>query len=351
MHVNLMSDTQTKPTAAMRAVMATADVGDEQMGTDPTVNRLLERVAALLGKEAALFLPNGTMCNQVAIKAHTRPGDVVVSDIMAHIIRAETGGPAFNSGVMVEAIMCANGIFTPADLDAAVARIQQVPHPYAPIPRMLCVEQTHNFGGGAVWQLDELRAVTDRAREHGLATHMDGARLLNAVVASGVDAATYSACVDTAWIDFTKGLGAPLGAVLAGSREFIAHARTYKHMFGGSLRQAGIVAAGCIHALDHHIERLADDHARARTLAEGLAALPGITVRTTAPATNMVFFRVDGSGLDKATFLGQMGAADVLMGGVGDEIRAVTHLDIDDAAIAYTLDVAAQVVAQAAPAA
>src|SRR5688572_1506430 len=278
--VPLSSDTETRPTAAMRQAIANAEVGDEQRGEDPTVNELQRRVAALLGKEAALWLPTGTMCNVVAIKVHTKPGDAIVAESMAHIIRAESAGAALISGVLVEPIATERGVFTAAQLRDAVRRVQTLPTPYAPPVRLVCVEQTHNFGGGAVWGVDELRAVSQAARESGLAVHMDGARLLNATIATGVSASTFAAMVDSVWIDFTKGLGAPIGAVLAGTAEFIAEARRYKHMFGGAMRQAGIAAAGCLHALDHHIDRLEEDHARARRLAEGLAAIPGIHVRT-----------------------------------------------------------------------
>lgn len=322
------SDTQTKPTAAMRQAMFVAEVGDEQHGTDPTVNRLLERVAALLGKEAALFLPSGTMCNLVAVKVHTQPGDVVFADQMAHIIRAECGGAGLASGVLIEPMRTDRGIFTPEQVERAIRRAQAIPFPYSPVPRLVCVEQTHNLAGGCVWRLDELQAVADQAKARGLATHMDGARLLNAAVASGTPARDFANCVDSAWIDFTKGLGAPLGAVLAGSSEFIAKARRYKHLFGGALRQAGIVAAGCLHALDHHVDRLQEDHQNAQYLAKGLGEIEGIQVRTPAPETNMVFFDVSGLALDADKFLTLLSERGVSMGVVGDGIRAVTHFDI-----------------------
>jgi threonine aldolase len=336
--IPLISDTETKPSAAMREAMAVADVGDEQKGTDPTVNRLLERVTDLLDKEAALFLPGGTMCNLVAIKTHTRSGDVVLADHMAHIIRAESGGAAFISRVLIEPIESERGIFTPEALDQALERVKTAPFPYAPPPRLLCVEQTHNFGGGTVWTLDELRVVCDHAREKGLAAHMDGARLMNAVVASKTPAKEFAGCVDSVWIDFTKSLGAPLGAVLTGTEEFIAAARRYKHLFGGALRQAGIVAAGCLYALDHNIERLQEDHENAQRLAEGLSEIARIHVRTANPESNMVFFDVSELGLDNRTFLTLLKARGVKMGAIGGGIRAVTHLDVSRDDIETTIN-------------
>jgi threonine aldolase len=241
--VPLSSDTETRPTAAMRQAIANAEVGDEQRGEDPAVNALQERVAALLGKEAALWLPTGTMCNVVAIKVHTKPGDAIVAEAMAHIIRAESGGASLISGVLIEPIATERGIFTADQLRDAVRSVQTLPIPYGPPVRLVCVEQTHNFGGGAVWTVDELRAVSESARELGLAVHMDGARLLNATAATGVSASAFAAMTDTVWIDFTKGLGAPIGAVLAGTAAFIAEARRYKQLFGGAMRQAGIAGS------------------------------------------------------------------------------------------------------------
>jgi len=312
----------------LRRAIANAEVGDERRDEDPTVNKLQERVADLLGKEAALWFPGGAMCNFVAIKVHTRPGDVIVADAMAHIIRAESAGVAFSSGVLIEPIATERGVFTASQLRDAVRRLQTAPTPYSPPVRLACVEQTHNFGGGAVWSAEELRAVADASRELGLAVHIDGARLLNASAATGVAASAFAAMADSVWIDFTKGPGAPIGAVLAGTAPFIAEARRYKHMFAGAMRQAGIAAAGCLHALDHHVDRLAEDHALARRLAEGLARIPGIVVRTPRPETNMVFFEVGDAGLSNAEFLDEMLRAGVRMGQVRGQIRAVTHLDV-----------------------
>jgi len=326
--IPLASDTASQPSDAMRAAIAAAAVGDEQMGEDPTVNRLLERVCTLLEREAALFLPSGTMCNLVALKTHTQPGDVVLVERDAHIVRAETGGAALAAGVQFEALAGRAGRFSAADLRTAHARLCMAPAIYAPPARLLCVEQTHNYAGGTVWSLAELEAVAAQARRLDLALHIDGARLFNAAVASATPVAAFARCADSVWIDFTKGLGAPLGAVLAGTTEFIARARRYKHVFGGAMRQAGIVAAGCLHALDHHVERLAEDHANARALASGLAALEGVEVHTPQPESNIVLFTVTGASAGPAPFLTRLRERGVKMSAVGERVRAVTHLDV-----------------------
>ncbi len=339
----LTSDTETKPTHAMRQAIASAEVGDEQKGEDPTVNQLLERVADLLGKEDAIFFACGTICNFVSIKTHTRPADVVLAEEMAHIIRAESGGAAMTSGVLMEPISSERGIFTVNDLERSLERVATAPYLYSATPRLLCVEQTHNFGGGSVWRLDELREVCEFSRQQGLVTHMDGARLLNAVVASQTTAKDFAACADSVWIDFTKGLGAPIGAVLAGTKEFISEARRYKHIFGGAMRQAGIVAAGCLYALDHHVERLQEDHDNATYLARRLSEIEGITVKDTKPETNIIFFDVSRLGLDKVMFLNLLQEHGVKMGAVGNSIRAVTHLDVSRTDIDFAVDAIAKV--------
>ena len=346
--IPLFSDTETRPTPGMRAAIAAAEVGDEQKGEDPTVIRLQERVAELLGKEAALWLPTGTMCNLVAVKTHTRPGDALVADWMAHVIRAESGGAALASGVIVEGIRTKRGIFTATELKAAMDRVVAVPEPYGQPVGVVCVEQTHNFGGGAVWPLEALDAVAAITRARGVPLHMDGARLLNACAAIGISAAAVAARVDSVWIDFTKGLGAPIGAVLAGTAQVIAHARRYKQLFGGAMRQAGIAAAGCLYALDHHVDRLVEDHENARRLARGLAEIDGIEIRTPSPDTNMVFFDASGLGLSNRKFLDRLAASGVRMSGAGGAIRAVTHLDVSRADIDRALAAVRDVVAERA---
>ena len=338
--INLYSDTQTRPTEAMRAAMAAAEVGDEQRREDPTVLALEERVAGLLGQEAAVFLPSGTMCNAIAVRLHIRPGgDELFLGEMAHPLRFEAGGPAAISGAVVTVLPGEAGIFTPAALRAALAAHSPGDR-YAPRPRLVSVEQPVNVGGGRIWPAEQILEVLDVAAEHGLRAHLDGARLLNAVVASGVSASAYAEGFDTAWIDFTKGLGAPVGACLAGSAELISEAWRYKQMWGGAMRQAGIIAAAGLHALDHHVDRLADDHANARRLAQGLAEIDGITIDPATVETNIVAFGVR----DAPAFCAALEAEGVRMGPLGsDRVRAVTHLDVDADDIERALAAAARV--------
>jgi len=325
--INLYSDTQTRPTAAMREAIASAEVADEQRRQDPTTLRLEERVAELLGHEAAVFMPSGTMCNQIAFRLHARPGgDEMILDGSAHPIIAEAGGPAMNASLMIHALDGERGVFTPEQLRAAIRPESR----YLPRSRLVSVEQTTNMGGGRVWPLETLREVVEVAREHDLRAHMDGARLMNAVVAAEVPAHAYAAMFDTAWIDFTKGLGAPVGAVLAGSPELMAEAWRWKQMMGGAFRQSGIVAAGCLHALEHHVERLADDHENARVLAEGLSALGFAVV---PPETNIVIFSAP-DGFRERMFEREVQLSDTPDG----RLRAVTHLDVDRAQVDEALE-------------
>jgi threonine aldolase len=328
--VNLYSDTQTRPTAGMRAAIAAAEVGDEQRGQDPTTLALQERVAELLGQEAGLFLPSGTMCNQIAIRLHIRPGgDEIIVDRTAHPVNHEAGGPAVHAGAMVRTLQGDGGIYAIEQLEAAI----RPPSRYSPRSRLVSVEQTSNLGGGRVWPLERVQAVLEVARSNGLRAHLDGARLMNAVVASGIPAHEYAGGFDTAWIDFTKGLGAPVGAVLTGSRELIDEAWRFKQMMGGAFRQSGIVAAGCLYALDHHVERLADDHENARVLAEGLSELPGVGLELDRVETNIVIFEVD-----DAPGLVQRIADRVELQVVDPRhVRAVTHLDVGRADIERAL--------------
>jgi threonine aldolase len=319
--VNLYSDTQTRPTPGMREAMAGAEVADEQRKLDPTVNRLQERVADLLGKEAALFLPSGTMCNLISFRLHLRPaGDEVILDRTSHPVGYEAGSPAAISHAMTRQLDGDGGVYSPEQAEAAV---RPRGNRYAPRSRLLSVEQTTNIGGGRVWPLETIRAVLDVARRHELRTHMDGARLMNAVVASGVAARDWTDGFDTAWLDFTKGLGAPVGAVLASSRELIDEAWRWKQMLGGSMRQAGVLAAACLYALDHHVERMAEDHENARALADGLTRL-GLEPK---PAETNI---VGGDVEDAPALAGRLGEAGVEVQAVTPErIRCVTHLDVD----------------------
>jgi threonine aldolase len=338
--VNLYSDTQTQPTPEMRQAIAAAEVGDEQRGEDPTVIALQDRVAALLGQEAALFLPTGTMCNAIAFRLHIRPGgDDVLLHRSAHPALFEAGGPAAISGGMIHALDGDGGMFTPETLAEA---LYPPTDRYKPRSRLVSVEQTTNMGGGRVWPLEQVRGVLEVARGHGMRAHLDGARLMNAVVASGIDAATWAGGFDTAWVDFTKGLGAPVGACLAASAELIAEAWRYKQMWGGAMRQAGIIAAAGLYALEHHVDRLAEDHARARRLAEGLATLPGIGIDPATVETNIVIAEV----ADPAAFCAGLERQGVLAGPADPyRVRFVTHLDVDDAGIDRALAAAAQAVA------
>jgi threonine aldolase len=328
MTVNLFSDTQTRPTDAMRRAMAEAEVGDEQRFDDPTVNELQDRVATLLGKEAALFLPSGTMCNAIGFRLHVRPGgDEVILDRTSHPVQYEAGGPAALSGAMLNTLDGDGGIFTAAQMEEA---IRPSGDRYGPRSRLVSVEQTTNIGGGRVWPLETVRNVLGVASSHGLRSHLDGARLMNAVVASGVPAPEYTRGFDTAWLDFTKGLGAPVGAVLAASDDLIEEAWRYKQMLGGAMRQAGVLAAAGLYALDHHVERLADDHANAQRLAAGLAELKEVRIDPERVETNIVVFEVNGA-YEVCGRLWELGVQVAPLG--PDRLRAVTHLDVDGAGV------------------
>ena len=320
--INLFSDTQSLPTRKMLAAMVAAEVGDEQRGTDPTVRRLETKVAELLGHEAAVFLPSGTMCNAIAIRLHIRPGgDEIILDEFAHSTDSEAGGAAAISGASMRFLHTPTGIFDGAQLEASIR-----PHNrYGPRSRLVIVEQPTNLGGGRIWSLRRIREVLSVVRQHGLSAHLDGARLLNAAVASGRPAAVFARDFDTAWIDFAKGLGCPMGAVLAGSAELVEEAWRYKQMWGGAMRQTGYLAAACLYALDHHVDRLAEDHENARILAAELADLDGIEIDPAEVETNIVVFRVEGA----RPFAELLDAAGLEVLVVDDKrLRAVTYLGI-----------------------
>jgi len=331
--VNLISDTQTQPTEGMRNAMASAEVGDEQKFADPTTILLQERVAEMLGQEAGLFLPSGTMCNLIAFRLHLRPGgDEVILAANSHPVGFEAGSPAAVNGAMTRQIDAPTGIFSGAEVEAAV---RAPTNRYAPRSRLVSVEQTTNMGGGRVWPVDAIGDVLAAAQDSELRAHLDGARLMNASVASGVGPAVFASGFDTAWLDFSKGLGAPVGAVLAGSAELIAEAWRYKQMLGGALRQSGVLTAACLYALDHHVERLADDHEHARLLADGLAQLPGVQIDPDTVETNIVIFEV----LDANGFVERVGERGVELGALDrTRVRAVTHLDVDRGAIEQALE-------------
>ncbi len=338
--INLYSDTATTPSPGMRRAMAEAEVGDEQLRADPTVNRLCERVAELLGTERAMFLPTGTICNQIALRVHCEPGDEVILEETAHNRHYETGAAAALLGVSLYPVAGDRGVFLPDQLLEAI----RVPGNHFPRSRAVLIEQTANLAGGTVWPIETLEAVCRTAAQHGLRRHLDGARLLNAVVSAGVSADRYCRAFDSVWIDFSKGLGAPVGAALAGSAQFIERAWRFKHQFGAAMRQAGIIAAGALYALDHNIERLQQDHENASELAAGLARLSALVVE--APATNMVFFRTTPDAIGTAELADRLRDRGVLLSLMSDgRLRAVTHLDIGRADIVRTLDIVQNCVA------
>ncbi|MDQ3695627.1 MAG: beta-eliminating lyase-related protein [Chloroflexota bacterium] len=325
--IDLSSDTATRPTAEMRAFMAAAPVGDEQRREDPSVNELQELAATLTGKEAALFLPSGTMCNVIAYAVHCARGETVILDQEAHPNIAERGGPAVIGNVLLRSVAGERGIFT-------VEQVKRFINPgstHAARSGLISVENTTNRGGGAVWPLERLAELRELADANGMKLHMDGARLMNAVVASGNSAATFAACTDSVWVDLSKGLGAPVGAVLAGTGEFIEEARLWKHLLGGAMRQAGIIAAAGIYAFRHNVDRLADDHANARILADGLATVPGIRLLHAPIETNIVYFDVKETGLMPGAIEAVINQRGVRIGGAYGQstvMRAVTHLDV-----------------------
>lgn len=328
--INLYSDTQTRPTAAMKEAMVNAPLGDEQSGQDPTTRLLCEKTAALLGKEAAVYLPSGTMCNEIAILVHCRPGDEIYAEKSAHIINFEAGGPSALAGAHIHTIEGTFGMFTAEQLDAAI----RVPNRYSPTPRLVEVEQTTNMGGGAVWPLTTIQGVAEVARERGLGLHMDGARLMNAVVASNIEAADFAGPFDSVWIDLSKGLGCPIGAVLAGSQEFIDEAWKWKQRIGGAFRQSGIIAAAGVYALDHHVERLAEDHANARRLADWVTQVDGVKVVPEKTETNIVWIDVGGSGVKAMDISLALEERGINIGAFSPTLlRACTHLDVSAAQV------------------
>jgi threonine aldolase len=319
--IDLRSDTVTRPTPAMREAMAQAEVGDDVFGDDPTVKELEAETAVLLGKAAALYTPSGTMANQLAIRGHTEPGDEILVEANAHLYYYESGAPAALSGVMCRCLNGQRGIFTGADIEAALRPADQ----HFPRTRLVCLENTHNRGGGKIWPIREVQEVAASAKRHGLFLHLDGARLWNASVATGIPEREYAAHFDTVSVCFSKGLGAPVGSALAGPRDLMERLRRFRKMFGGGMRQAGIIAAGALFALRHHRARLAEDHGNARILATGLASIPGLELDPAETETNMVRFRV--RSLSAQQLVERLRAQGVLVLAVGpDTIRAVTNL-------------------------
>ena len=331
--IDLRSDTATRPTAEMRAAMAAAEVGDEQLREDPTVNELQRRAAELLGQEAALFLPTATMANQIALRVLTRPGGELYAEERTHTLVYEAGGPAVHSGLVMRGLPGTRGRLTAEQLRAVVAEADDL-QPAS----VVVLENTHRSAGGCVWPLEELRKTSTAARALGLAVHLDGARLLNAAVASGTPAAEYGQLADTVTICFSKGLGCPLGAILAGSADTIEAAWQGKFLFGGAMRQAGIVAAAALYALDNHVERLAEDHARARRLAEGLAEA-GVPLDPPEPETNFVGIVLASLGLEVAEARERIAERGVLVSLLRPGVlRVATYLGISDEDVERAVD-------------
>lgn len=339
--IDLRSDTVTRPTPAMRQAMAQAEVGDDVLGDDPTVIRLERALADRLGKEAALFMPSGTMANQVAVRLHCRPGDELLCDTDCHIYTHEQGAFAQLSGVVARTICGDRGVL---DVSQLFDKIRG-DYDHMVRTRLLCVENTHNRGGGRVWPEAKLVALTEWARENGLRTHLDGARLFNAVVASGMEANRWCQHFDTVSVCFSKGLGAPVGSALAGPKDWIREARRHRKLFGGGMRQVGILAAGALYALEHHIERLAEDHTNARRLADLIRTAPGLQLTYETTESNILFFDLEAGQGSAKQFVQRLSEKGVWMLPEGDRrIRALTHLDVT----AEQIEVAGRVVQEVA---
>ncbi len=334
--IDLRSDTVTKPSAGMRRAMAEAEVGDDVHGEDPTVNRLQERVATMLGKEAALFVASGTMANLTSLLAHTRPGDEVILERGSHIFNHEAGGLAALAGVQPFVVDGERGIMEAEQVEQSI----RFPDVHFAPTRLVCLENTHNKGGGTVFPLEKVKAIRNVALNYGLAVHMDGARLFNACVAADIPPEEYAKQVDSLSFCFSKGLGAPAGSIITGSAEFIQRAHRYRKMLGGGMRQVGILAAAAMYALDNNIERLAEDHQNARRLAEGLAGLDGVRVLNEPVETNLVYFDVAGADANALEAMNEARERGVLIDPMGFTlIRAVTHLDVSAGDIEEALDV------------
>lgn len=326
--IDLRSDTVTRPTPGMRAAMQAAEVGDDVFHEDPTVNRLEERLAELLGKEAALFVPSGTMSNQICVRAHTQPGDELLCDASCHIYNFEAGGPAVLSGVTCRTIPGDSGILDVTQLEDLVRPIND----HLVRTRLVCLENTHNRGGGRIFPLEKIQAISTWAHQNGLLMHLDGARLWNASVATGIPLRTWAEAFDTVSVCFSKGLGAPVGSALSGSKDFVTRARRIRKLFGGGMRQAGVIAAAALYALENHIPRLAEDHRHAQVIAQAIADTPGLRLDPPEVDTNLIWIEVDadlGPSRDVALVLKEQG---VLVQSVGKRhLRACTHLDVSAA--------------------
>lgn len=342
--IDLRSDTVTRPTSAMREVMASAPVGDDVFRDDPSILALERRAAELLGKEAALFVPSGTMANQLAVRSHTRSGDEVIVHSGCHILNYESGAAASLAGVTLRPVSSSDGTLP---LDQVGGLIHQTDDPHYAPTTLICMENTHNGAGGRIVDEVNWRAITRLAQDRGIASHLDGARLMNAAVGSRTPAKELAGPFDTVSLCLSKGLGAPVGSLLAGPTETVARAYRFRKMYGGGMRQAGILAAAGVHALDHHVDRLADDHRRARWLAESFQGMDGLLVNLESVQTNLVYFDIDPehplaapdpSGAPALVRL--LADAGIWITGGAHRMRAVTHLDVDDGAVERTIEVA-----------
>lgn len=323
---DFFSDTKSIPSREMRQAALDAPLGDEQKGEDPTTTELLERVAAMLGKEEALFMPSATMANEIAVAVHCRPGDEIITERSSHLVNFEAGGPGLVAGVQTQMLDGVNGMLGAHQVAAAIRPKGNL---YIPETAMVLVEQTANMGGGAVWPLENLREVARVSAEAGVATHMDGARLLNAVVKTGTPAKDYAQGYDSVTICFTKGLGCPFGALLVGSEEFIQRSWRVRQLLGGGLRQSGFMAALCLFALDHNVERLADDHRRADQIASTLRELDQVE-RVLPAETNIVIFDISQDGPTAAALVDLLLSRGILVGAFGERrVRIVTHIGVD----------------------
>ncbi len=336
------SDTVTRPTAAMRAAMAAAAVGDDVWGEDPTVVELQDRLAALLGKEAALFVPSGTMSNLIAVRLHCRAGEAMICEAQSHVYYYEQGGYAQVNGVIARPLHGQNGVLHLEQLEA----LPEHDDPHFPRTRLLCLENTHNRGGGRIQPYDNVETLCGWARRRGLRTHLDGARLWNAAVASSIPPAQWSQHFDTVNVCFSKGLGAPVGSALAASRDLIREAVRHRKLFGGGMRQAGILAAAALYALEHHVDRLAEDHTNARKLAAGLRQIPGLRLDPEAIDTNLVFFHLEPGRITAGELVERLRGRGILMLATGpNSIRTVTHLDVTAADVQEAIDAVAAEIA------
>jgi threonine aldolase len=323
--IDLRSDTVTRPSPAMRQAMAAAEVGDDIYGEDPTVNALQDRVAALLGKEAALYVPSGSMGNQISIKVHTRAGDEVIAEAGSHVFNYETAGGAFLSAVQIHPVEGRHGRMSLESIRRAVRPDIY----YMPRTSLVCVENTHNRAGGTIYPLDLLRETSVLCRQMKLSVHLDGARLWNASVATGIPVREYAACADSVSVCFSKGLGAPVGSAIAGTKIFVEEARHYRKLFGGAMRQAGVLAAAAIYALDHNVERLTEDHEKASFLAREIGGLPGLAVDPETVQTNILIVNVEQTGRTPEEIVARLREGGLLVGlGPYGTFRAVTHLDV-----------------------